>query len=67
MGKLSTRIPREHNKYHGYTVRGTPHGPLIIFLELFFQAFSVATYRFQAFDLHCELEYMVKTEGVRFG
>ena len=21
-------IPREHNKYHGYTVRGTPNGPL---------------------------------------
>ena len=29
MGKLSPRIPREHNKYHGYTVRGTPHSPLI--------------------------------------
>ena len=29
MGKLSPRIPREHNKYHGYTVRGTPHCPLI--------------------------------------
>ncbi len=28
MGKLSPRIPREHNKYHGYTVRGTPHCPL---------------------------------------
>ena len=27
--KLSPRIPREHNKYHGYTVRGTPHCPLI--------------------------------------
>ena len=24
----SPRIPREHNKYHGYTVRGTPHCPL---------------------------------------
>ena len=29
MGKLSPRIPREHNKYHGYTVTGTPHCPLI--------------------------------------
>ena len=29
MGKLSPRIPSEHNKYHGYTVRGTPHCPLI--------------------------------------
>ena len=29
MGKLSPRIPGEHNKYHGYTVRGTPNGPLI--------------------------------------
>ncbi len=28
MGKLSPRIPREHNKYQGYTVRGTPHCPL---------------------------------------
>ena len=28
MGKLSPRIPREHNKYNGYTVRGTPHCPL---------------------------------------
>ena len=28
MGKLSPRIPREHNKYHGYTVRGTPNYPL---------------------------------------
>ena len=25
MGKLSPRIPREHNKYYGYTVRGTPN------------------------------------------
>ena len=25
----SPRIPREHNKYHGYTVRGTPNCPLI--------------------------------------
>ena len=24
MDKLSPRIPRKHNKYHGYTVRGTP-------------------------------------------
>ena len=23
-------IPREHNKYHGYTVRGTPNCPLIM-------------------------------------
>ena len=29
MGKLSPRNPREHNKYHGYTVRGTPNCPLI--------------------------------------
>ncbi len=28
MGKLSPRIPKEHNKYHGYTVRGTPNYPL---------------------------------------
>ena len=28
MGKLSPRIPREHNRSHGYTVRGTPNGPL---------------------------------------
>ena len=28
MGKLSPRIPREHNKYHGYIVRGTSHCPL---------------------------------------
>ncbi len=28
MGEISPRIPREHNKYHGYTVRGTPHCPL---------------------------------------
>ena len=28
MGKLSPRIPREHNEYHGYTVRGTPNCPL---------------------------------------
>ena len=27
-GLESPRIPREHNKYHGYTVRGTPNGPL---------------------------------------
>ena len=26
----SPRIPREHNKYHGYTVRGTPNCPLIV-------------------------------------
>jgi len=26
----SPRIPREHNKYHGYTVRGTPNSPLIV-------------------------------------
>ena len=24
------RIPREHNKYHGYTTRGTPNCPLIV-------------------------------------
>ena len=24
MGKLSPRIPREDNKYHGYTIGGTP-------------------------------------------
>ena len=30
MGKLSPRIPRENNKYHGYTVRGTPNCPLIV-------------------------------------
>ena len=29
-GLLSPRIPREHNKYHGYTVRGTPNCPLIV-------------------------------------
>ena len=23
------RIPKEHNKYYGYTVRGTPNCPLI--------------------------------------
>ena len=28
-GLYSPRIPREHNKYHGYTVRGTPNCPLI--------------------------------------
>ena len=28
MGKLSPRIPRERNKHHGYTVRGTPNCPL---------------------------------------
>ena len=28
MGKLSPRIPRESNKYHGYIVRGTPNCPL---------------------------------------
>ena len=28
MGKLSPRTPREHNNYHGYTVRGTPNCPL---------------------------------------
>ena len=28
-GLLSPTIPREHNKHHGYTVRGTPHCPLI--------------------------------------
>ncbi len=33
MGKLSPRIPREHNKYHGYTVRGTPHCPLSVRLS----------------------------------
>ena len=27
-GQVTPRIPREHNKYHGYTVRGTPHCPL---------------------------------------
>ena len=27
-GKSSPRIPREHTKYHGYTVRGTPNYPL---------------------------------------
>ena len=30
------RIPREHNKYHGYTLRGTPNCPLI-FVVLYFQ------------------------------
>ena len=30
MGKLSPRIPREHNKYHGCTVKGTPNCPLIL-------------------------------------
>ena len=30
MGKLSPRIPREHNKYHGYTVRGTANCPLTL-------------------------------------
>ena len=28
MGKLSPRIPRKDNNYHGYTV--TPNGPLIL-------------------------------------
>ena len=28
-GLWSPRIPKEHNKYHGYTVRGTPNCPLI--------------------------------------
>ena len=28
MGKLSPRIPREPNKYHGCNVRGTPSCPL---------------------------------------
>ena len=28
-GLESPRIPREPNKYHGYTVRGTPNCPLI--------------------------------------
>ena len=28
MGKLSPRIPRKHNKNHGYSVRGTPNCPL---------------------------------------
>ena len=32
-GLESPRIPREHNKYHGYTVRGTPHCPLKIMLN----------------------------------
>ena len=27
-GLLSPRIPREHNKYHGHTVRGTHNCPL---------------------------------------
>ena len=36
MGKLSPRIPREHNKYHGYTVRGTPHCSLIQGLNVAF-------------------------------
>ena len=26
----SPRIPREHNKYHGYIARGTPNCPLNI-------------------------------------
>ena len=29
-GLLSPRIRREHYKYHGHTVRGTPNGPLIL-------------------------------------
>ena len=28
MGYNPLRIPREHNKYHGYTVRGTPNWPM---------------------------------------
>ena len=28
MGKVSPRIPREHNNYNRYTVRGTPNCPL---------------------------------------
>ena len=35
MAKLSPRIPREHNKYHGYTVRGTPNCPLILVFQNF--------------------------------
>ncbi len=27
VGIYSPRIPREHNRYHGYTVRGTPTAP----------------------------------------
>ena len=33
-GLESPRIPREHNKYHGYTVRGTPNCPLIHLLVI---------------------------------
>ena len=32
----SPRMPREHNKYHGYTVRGTPNCPLITVSRVFF-------------------------------
>ncbi len=32
MGYESPRIPREHNKYHEYTVRGTPNCPLIVII-----------------------------------
>ena len=44
MGKLSPRIPREHNKYHGYTVRGTPHCPLKLGLTVIKIMIDLALY-----------------------
>ncbi len=34
LGIQSPRIPREHNKYHGYTVRGTLNCPLNIYIYI---------------------------------
>ena len=65
MGKLSPRIPREHNKYHGYTVRGTPHCPLnfggFIYLDPPFGC-QISSPRRSVFSGFLGLKFQTQTE-----